>query len=337
MNHSHSGDNPPPKPYDFVPFKGRKSHRQTVPGHDRVAKDTHYSGRLVYQLQALTPVFISNGSYALGKDVGFPNEQVIRPFNRVNEIPTIPGSSIKGVARSITEAISPSCLTVTRISRRQLPDDIEQVNDYRNECNPTSSCPACSIFGRMDQLGKVRFGDARQVDNKKLELFRLGSLYSPQAFKVPPSYVKQGQFKGVKFYYHSQPHEDHRQPPVEVLPKGSRVQGQLDFENLTAAELGLLFFALGMEGSIVFKLGGGKPLGLGSLRVFTAELTLLGANHFLSPDIDETIYKDQELNQFVGKLFETAHANKLLLLAQATALAEILAYKPDRQAPDGAY
>lgn len=336
MSRRRFGDELAPKPFNFVPFAG-KTERRSVPGHDYVASD-HYSGQLVYQLEALTPIFVGDGSYALGKDVGFPAEKVIRPFYRVKQVPTIPGSSLKGVARSITEAISPSCITATRVAPGRLPEGVELAQSYRSGCKPTHSCPACSIFGRMNQLGKARFGDAKLVGGRKLQTFRLAPLYAPQAFKSPPGYLgKKKKFKGLKFYHHSQPSESERQPPVEVIPKGRKVQGQVDFENLTAAEMGLLFFALGMDGSIALKLGGGKPLGLGSLRIFTASLTLFGPDHYLRPEADEKRYQGQELSHFVGQQIEAAINSKFLLTTQALALAEILTYNPKRQAPEGAY
>lgn len=337
MSRGYDNNDVAPKPYAFVPFS-RKSPPQPVPGHEQLELTTHYSGRLSYQLQTLTPVFVGDGSYALGADADFPQEKVIRPFYRVAGTPTIPGSTLKGVARSITEAISPSCLTITRISPRQLPKGVSLAHSSRSDCKPTKSCPACSIFGRMSQLGKAHFGDARLIGYEPLQLFRLMPLFAPRASKSPPSYLDEKQnFKGLKFYYHSQPAEDDRQPPVEVIPTGQKVQGQVDFENLSSAEMGLLFFALGMDGTIALKLGGGKPLGLGSMRLIAAELSLLGSQHFTSAEPEETNYTGKALSNFVGKAIEIALTSKVLLSVQALALAEILAFKPDRHAPTGAY
>lgn len=337
MKRNRFGEEIAPKPYSFVPFSGKKT-RQTVPGHDHLAFKKHYTGRLTYRLKTLTPIFVGDGSYALGKDANFPQEKVIRPFYRVAGRPTIPGSSLKGVARSITEAISPSCITITRVSLGKLPKGVDLAGSYRSNCKPTHACPACSIFGRMSQLGKARFGDAHLLGQSKLQLFRLSPLYAPQAFKAPPAYLdKSNKFEGLKFYYHSQPAEAERQPPVEVIPAKRVVQGQVDFENLTPAELGLLFFALGMDGTIALKLGGGKPLGLGSLQVIAADLTLLGDKHYLLPDGDEKTYSGQTLSQFVGQQIEAALSSKLLLSTQALALAEILTFKPGRHAPEGVY
>jgi hypothetical protein len=56
-------------------------------------------------------------------------------------------------------------------------------------------------------------------------------------------------------------------------------------------ELGLLFFATGVDGTLTLKLGAGKPLGLGSLRVVDPTVALLAADHFTAPEAQEKIYE----------------------------------------------
>jgi hypothetical protein len=190
----------------------------------------------------------------------------------------------------------------------------------------------------MSRLGKAHFGDASLLGEGKTRLFRLSPLFAPQAFRTPPSYLdRSGTFKGRKFYYHSRPAEDERQPPVETLPPGRELCGRIDLENLTAAELGLLFFALGVDGAITLKLGGGKPLGLGSLRVVKAELALLEPDHYTRAEPQETVYVQERLAQFVSQATDAALAEKMLLREQALALAQILAFNQERLAPEGAY
>jgi hypothetical protein len=122
-----------------------------------------------------------------------------------------------------------------------------------------------------------------------------------------------------------------------VIPAGRLVQGQVDFENMTAPELGLLFFALGLDGSIALKLGGGKPVGLGSLQVAWAELNLLGKEHYLQAEIQERSYGGQSLATLVGQTIEAALKAKLLLHEQVVALADILTFNSKRLAPSGVY
>lgn len=342
MDRKSYGDAPKnPKPYAFVPFAPRV-RAVDVLGHDKLDLANQYSGRLLYTFKALTPVFVGGGSYALGADVGFPQERVVNPFYRVDGIPTIPGSSLKGVVRSIVEAVSPSCLTVTRVPPNLLPRNVTLAQTHRSQCGPTHACPACSMFGRMGQLGKARFSDAQTEEKAQTQLFRLAALYAPRAFRTPRVYLdkdkeKGGRFKGRKFYYHSRPAEDPRQPPVEVLRVGQLLHGQVDFENLTAAEMGLLFFAAGVDGTLVLKLGGGKPAGLGSLQVVHAELRLLKEDHYTEADAQENVYRERGLLDFIHKAVDAAATQRLFLFEQAQALADILKYPTERNAPQGMY
>ncbi len=324
-----------PKPFEFVPFP-RQVARREIAGHERLDLANRYSGRLTLIFETLTPLFIGTGSYALGKDCGFPKEKVVRPFYRVNGAPTIPGSSLKGVARSIAEAVSPSCITTTRILPDQLPQGMELVQSRNNKCLVNYACPACSLFGhsgqshdvRANYLGKVSFGDAQLIGSGRTQLFRLAPLFAPRP----------GKPRGRKFYYHSVPAEDTRQPPVEVVPDKQRFQCRIDLENLSQAELGLLCFALGIGGTLTLKLGGGKPLGLGSLAVVKAELALLAEDHFVQADSHEMLYAGKELADLLSQLIDAAIRDKILLREQALAVSDrILHYSTARRAPDGAY
>jgi CRISPR/Cas system CSM-associated protein Csm3 (group 7 of RAMP superfamily) len=297
-----------------------------------------YCGRIVYTFKTLTPLFIGTGTYALGADVGFPQEEVVSPFYRVNGAPTIPGSSIKGGVRSIAEAVSPSCITAARVHPDLLPRGAQLAQSYRSSCQPTHACPACSIFGRMGQLGKASFGDAQPAEAVKMQLFRLSSLYAPRAFQKPKVYLNaDGTFKGRKFYYHSRPVEDPRQPPVEVIPPGVLITGSIDFENLSVEELGLLFFATGVAGMLTLKLGGGKPLGLGSLWVADSTVVLLDADHFTVPEAQEKIYEGEDRIQFVEDAVNAAAKAKVLLKDQVMALSDLLEFTTKREAPQGMY
>ncbi|MGD9101345.1 MAG: RAMP superfamily CRISPR-associated protein [Anaerolineae bacterium] len=337
MSPNRFGDERAPKPYAFVPF-AQRIRRASVIGHERLDLQGHYTGRLTFALRALTPVFVGTGSYALGEEAGFPQEEVVRPFYRVNGVPAVPGSSLKGMARSVAEAVSPSCVTVTRVNPSKLPRGAQLSQGRRDGCQPANACPACSMFGRMNRLSKVQFGDAPLAGESGTRLFRLAPLYSPKAFRTPPVYLdERGEFQGRKFYFHSRPAQDERQPPVEVVPPKREFQAWVDFENLSTAELGLLFFALGVDGTLKLKLGGGKPLGLGSLRAVKPKLALLGPAHYTQADPQETVYTGDELGQFVGQAIDAALAEKILLREQALALAKILAFTQERLAPEGMY
>lgn len=323
-----------PKPYAFVPIAAPRK-KETV-GHEQILGEGYVSGRLTYQLRALTPVFVASGSYALGEDVRHKEAPVVRACYRVDGTPAIPGSSLKGVVRSVAEAISPSCVTVTRLDRRLVPHQPERPD----ECKPEEACPACSIFGRMSRMSKVFFADAR-LARGKTHLYNLPALYAPRAHRAKATYqTKAGEFKGRKFYYHGRPAEDTRQPPVEVIAHGSLMRGTLSFENLSDAELGLLFFALGLDGSIVLKLGGGKPSCLGSLQVEPGQVVeVLAPDHFMQAEPVVEVYEGDDLVTFIGEKLQQALAERLILKEQRSALRKILGrdHLDERECPAGMY
>jgi len=319
-----------PKPYDFVPIAAPRK-KKTV-GHERIRGEGYATGRLNYRLRVWTPVFVASGTYTLGEDLGY-DVPVVRSCYRINDVPAIPGSSLKGVVRSIAEAISPSCVTTTRLDRRRIPHQPGR----RDECTPEQACPACSIFGRMGRMSKVFFGDARLAWGGT-RLYRLPALYAPRAHQKRAAgrwYEDDaGEYKGRKFYYHGKPTEDTRRSPVEVIAKGSFLIGAIDFENLTAAELGVLFFALGLDSSIALKLGGGKPVCLGSLRVEPGEIELVQAEHFLQAKAAIEVLESEQLIAYLGEKMQAALQAGILLIEQAQKLREILQYPHDRECPD---
>lgn len=89
-----------PNPFEFVPFKRTK----IIDPIKCDASKTLYSGWLEVSLESLTPVHIA------GKQVPAPNKSGSRistsSFYQQNDIPTIPGSSIKGMLRAFLEALT---------------------------------------------------------------------------------------------------------------------------------------------------------------------------------------------------------------------------------------
>lgn len=87
-------------------------------------------------------------------------------------------------------------------------------------------------------------------------------------------------------------HENrHEREELSPLPVGAAFRSRITFSNLSRSELGLLLFALrfaeprGGGGPPVFahKLGGGKPLGLGSIAL-DSDLSLITADRYLQPE-----------------------------------------------------
>lgn len=327
------------KPYDFVPFHD-KVERRPVCGHERLLLkpgEPYFTGRLDFTLEALSPIFISSGRYALSEEVGLRAPGgVVRSIYRVRGQPAIPGSSLRGVIRAIVEAVSPSCLTLTRADRNRLPKRLT-----RRQCMEKyakSACPACRLFGTTGRIGQVTVDDCLP-DGEGVEttLFTMPPLYAPRAQRrrVPAAYLVEGKFKGRKFYYHGHLAQPEQGDQVEAMVQGSRLKGTVHFQNLAADELGLLLFALGLDGSFRLKLGGGKPACYGSFAIHPIQLTLMTEEAFIGKG--ERVLSNDELSDFIAQQISQAEATGILLPKQQAKLREILAYPSARECPAGAY
>lgn len=227
----------PPKPFEWVDFPTGPPMREKPRGHDRWHDE--YTGVLDGTLALLTPLHVGSGLFRLA------NGQVVKEAVRQGEQLIIPGSSLKGVFRSIAEAISLSCVSKTKQS---VP------SSYRECPNVEKLCVCCRLFGGLGYLGRVRFIDAVASDN-----------FDPEIHKVPTLHRPQRSQQGRKFYKHGQPATGNE--PFEVVPKDTQFHFRVDVESLTKPEMCLLLTAMGILGDLKPKLGGGKPRCLGSAQV----------------------------------------------------------------------
>jgi len=256
MNHQ------PPnyKPYGFVPLPdGRALGRP--PGHERLSED-RFSGWLELELETLRPLQVASGRMDFVRRPGGAEILALVPLTvRRGEL-LIPGSSWKGVVRSLVEAISPSCVSqCTSKIRRYVPPNLHRC------LNPEALCPACSLFGTQSIASRLFFRDIL-IGRPEVQIVRTPLLWAPARGRQLPSVYQEGQYvRGRKFYRHGQvlTGGDARL----CIKEGLRLPARIDAVNLSEAELGLLIAALGLHPDFSFpiKLGGGKPVGLGSLRV----------------------------------------------------------------------
>lgn len=339
-----------PKPFDFVPF-AEKRRRDTVPGHDAFRK---MSGRLEYDLVVIGMVHVSSGTYALASDVGIPGTSPLRDHYRVmvkgERKLAIPGSTLKGAARAIVEAVTESCL---RVSKKDLtnamPQNLAACQPPRPPKPPQPPppqplkgryCPACAVFGAMSQLGRVRFGDAVLIEGDRA-IYNLPQLHRPrpkdeEGYFTPTYADSEGRFYGRKFYYHGKRAENHAEgAPVEVLKPNSRLRGVVEFESLSEAELGLLLFGMGLDNTFRPLVGAGKPLALGKVRPEAVRLTIYRSASFLTAEPDDAQWEGEAL---AAKLRTTiAAAESLILDDQRDELRRILDPRNPRPAPTGMY
>lgn len=171
---------------------------------------------------------------------------------------------------------------------------------------------AHSIFGTTDRAGRVWFEDCLPVASTVVAMNATHTqmLLGPKAttfqhYLLQPNGIRTrsedllhwgdegAPIRGHKLYWHrgtsadpliphswamrkvsNSPALGTDQAMIQPLKPGAQFKGKIRFDNLTAAELGAMLFALDLPKDCCHKMGYAKPLGLGSIRV-TVGLTLI--------------------------------------------------------------
>ena len=179
-------------PYDFVPFFARPPEQRPVPiGHERLDGISCY---LECELVAQTPLFTlayqEKGQEAV-EQRAFYRPPPQHPERRAK----IPGSSLKGVLRSVAEAVSRSCLRVGKPPRRHG----EWWGCYRTD----RACPSCRLFGLLGRddayQGRVQIGDAVMVQGDWQTVTVLQPMGGPRPWHQPFYERPRGTPRGRKF------------------------------------------------------------------------------------------------------------------------------------------
>jgi CRISPR/Cas system CSM-associated protein Csm3 (group 7 of RAMP superfamily) len=300
--------NAEPKPFVSIEIPSRAPEPKPATTHEKFAGLT---GRLELTFTVVSEyLFVGSGAYGFD-----PNAQGDRPdvwytFYRRNGQLCVPGTSIKGAIRAIVEAISNSCVSQIRRPREQV-NSHHQACRFRDENN--SLCPACRLFGTTGYRGRVHFSDFLPNGEVRSQIVKIGELWEPKRYDS----TKRRFYKSKSF----QPTGDSRPRSgfrfVEAVRKETKFQGTLIFENLSEAELGLLFHALGwaVEGERVIiafapKVGGAKPRCFGSVQFNPIGLHLWGGN--LGGLLTPQIATGREVLLFLSRCLQECRGSRLL-------------------------
>lgn len=328
-------DAPPEKPYALVPFPTSKPPLKPPVGHDRYRSDRLH-GKLKLKLTVKTAVHVSTGIVAMGTDVSDRIPLIKTMAQGVQHQLTIPGSSLKGVVRSAYEAVTNSTLAVVSNKyKREMPQD-------RLPCRKKDQlCPASLVFGAMDWQGLIHFTDATCESAKSTTGF-MPSLYRPRPDQRK-AYFRNGQAAGRKFYYNAVKAVSGGDRGIPVQQAGNEYvfKTDLQFTNLSQAELGTLLIVLGQDAKypMALKVGGGKPIGMGTMTVEIEALEKPQSlkERYTSYTVPESHHlTGNGLKTFVEEVLKAAHKS-LIEKPQLEALAEILKWPTDRTAPEGMY
>jgi len=284
-------------PYDFARIDWNKppERRKPIWHHQLAGQGMQlFSGYMEVDVFAETPIFVSDP-----RNVS-PDPKKPAQFmqNKRGEY-IIPGSSLKGMIRSVVETLGNGCLTL-------FDGDYEHgkvnyrwsVSDSFQHCgNNTHLCIACRTFGMLKErtggvfLGKVNIGDACSYPDKvyKYEPIHTAVLVEPKP-RHEAFYLDEAKkhIAGRKFYFHHSPDMKpltatgpiffSGKPAnryIQPLDYDTSFHFRIDFTNLEADEFAALMLAITLEEGMRHKIGYGKPLGLGSISFVPTSLTLV--------------------------------------------------------------
>ena len=334
--HPQEGDTVP-KPYAFVSFPKERPTLQRPPGHHKYLADRLH-GTLFLRLKVQTPLYVSTGVVVMGSDVGNNRIPLIKTMIQgADQKLSIQGSSLKGCIRAVYEAITNSTLAViTSRYKQRIPSE-------RLPCRSKEQlCPASQVFGALDWQGLIEFSDAK-CEKIGFTTGFMPSLYSPRPDQGR-AYFYQGRVAGRKFYYHTIRAIDKGQNsgiPVQQAGREYIFTTELHFKNLKPEELGTLLLILGQDTKypIALKIGGGKPIGMGTMNVEVYEIEQAGnlCERYTSYTLPESSrLTGEDLKKFMQKQIQAAHSG-LVQQEQLQQLVNILRYPTDREPPEGMY
>ena len=211
-------------------------------------------------------------------------------------------------------------LSPAQISRLVYYHRANNLLGSHSHCEDTTKlCEACALFGMIGKdcepssiASRLRFTDAKLENDAKLTYKTLKELSSPRLssiefYSTAPNMKFQWNYdtKGVKlngrkFYFHhncdcTTIEKTGRNLTTELLEKGAEFSFDIFFDKLNESELNRLVWTLAIgenspNSHRMHKLGHGKPLGLGSVKITVDSVTKR------SFDPDRMIFTNEEMN-----------------------------------------
>lgn len=280
-------------PYNFVPLEGRCKRSKPTAGE--------LTGKITCEIKTLTPIFIPNDSAENEKELEFfhygNNEPVIPGSEIRGMIRSVHEAAFNGCLSQVSIGRTGTS-GKKETYKADIADILKKQGDYGPCSNEAEVCASCNIFGFVSgdekRASKIRFGDALAdpSDNLFMEQITLPPQGTPhpdtKEFYMQRNFNNSGnreekqpdekKINGRKFYWHHDYKEEkfssqngNAQMTYKIKPVRSKVTFEFSvfFENLTEDQLLELCSVLQLNFSddYAHKIGRGKPLGLGSIRI----------------------------------------------------------------------
>ncbi|SCW73700.1 CRISPR-associated protein [Lachnospiraceae bacterium C10] len=241
-------------------------------------------------------------------------------------------------------------LSAAAIGRRAFETTVNDMlkksgHNYNPCLKRSNACPSCQLFGMAKgeaMGGRVRFSDARMEKGNIKKNITLKELGSPRTGYLPfysengMDYDESGaMICGRKFYWHNSNAADsteaykesgrktNRNATVDLFNTGSEFLFDVYFDNITPAQLKELEWAitLGKDENLCHKIGHGKPLGLGSVKIQIDKIQ----KRIKSSEKYEIINQDIELDD-TPEGFQKEVLEQIKLACDFNAISENIAY-----------
>jgi hypothetical protein len=334
-------------PYDFVRVDWTKQPmlRSYAPNN----RYSGLSGQLQGTIRTLKPFFIP--VHTSEQEEQMQSEKPKDYLKDGQGRALIPGSSIKGLFRSLVETIGgcswwffgdPQHPGSYAGIQHKLPDAFHRPRDLRH------LDAACRLFGLIQGgtlfAGCVGFDDAICPDPVKHDPIYTCILSTP---KPRHGWYRDGQggAAGRKFYFHAQNLQTapgwlpHRNAPSKqrqnqyIRPIGadSVFTFTAHFDNVAEADFALLLYAIVLEPSMRHKLGYAKPAGLGSVEIKLDWIQMVNraARYRSGARAGAERYEGAALDAFVQQRIQPYTSNQTSLTLQG--LRRIWAWPPQHE------
>lgn len=242
----------------------------------------------------------------------------------------IPGSSLKGLIRAVVEIVGNGCwhrytgryrMFPERRDDRRLLDLSKHLPEDFYPCRDKNSlCIACRLFGftgrKNGYAGAVSFNDAVCVERRPFQSGYLPPLMPPKPRHSAWYTPDRQRLAGRKLYYHQRAVQITQSGPrgngrrVQPLGPGSKFVFTVQFSQVDPRDWPVLLYALVLEDTMRHKLGYGKPVGLGTVRIELTRLELIDLAARYRSNAQPTIYEGDALVQYVASTIAPIVSNR---------------------------
>lgn len=234
-------------------------------------------------------------------------------------------------------------LSLAAIGRRVYSNSVnDMIGEQRTPCmNRRMVCPACQLFGMAKDEGigsRIRISDASLVNEGKSNLVMLKELGSPRTGYFPFYSVngldfdkQDAMISGRKYYWHipdaakdasiyteSNPKKKSERNATVELVEDSKFEFDVYFDRISPAQLEELKWVITLgenraDGNLCHKIGHGKPLGLGSVKMTILEECIRNYDESRNYSVQCVPYDQIKINETVVRFKEDAREQILAI------------------------